>query len=74
MRKLVFRISTRSDTNRAAQSQKLARGLKFCTKEVEGLYYPYSEKKGADQLRSYCAADPLQTLLRIYSVISVNLI
>ena len=25
--------------------------------KVEGLYYPYSENKGADQLRSYCAAD-----------------
>ena len=24
---------------------------------VEGLYYPYSENKGPDQLRSYCAAD-----------------
>ena len=24
---------------------------------VDGLYYPYSENKGADQLRSYCAAD-----------------
>ena len=24
---------------------------------MEGLYYPYSENKGADQLRSYCAAD-----------------
>ena len=24
---------------------------------MEGLYYLYSENKGADQLRSYCAAD-----------------
>ena len=24
---------------------------------VEGLYYSYSESKGADQLRSYCVAD-----------------
>ena len=24
---------------------------------VEGLYYPYSENKGADQLRGYCEAD-----------------
>ena len=24
---------------------------------MKGLYYPYSENKGADQLRSYCAAD-----------------
>ena len=34
-----------------------ARGLKFRIKEVEGLYYLCSENKGADQLRSYCAAD-----------------
>ena len=33
------------------------RGLKFRILVVEGLYYPYSENKGADQLRSYCAAD-----------------
>ena len=26
-------------------------------KEEEGLYYPCSENKGADQLRSYCEAD-----------------
>ena len=31
----------------------MARGLKFQTWLVEGLYYPYSENKGADQLRSY---------------------
>ena len=24
---------------------------------MEGLYYPCSENKGADQLRTYCAAD-----------------
>ena len=28
---------------------------------MEGLYYPYSANKGADQLRSYCEAD-----LRLY--------
>ena len=33
------------------------RGLKFCIKEVEGLYYPCSENKGADQLRGYREAD-----------------
>ena len=48
---------TRSDTNRAVQPRKMARGLKFRTWVEEGLYYPYSENKGADQLRSYCAAD-----------------
>ena len=35
----------------------MARGLKFRIWVVEGLYYPYIENKGADQLRSYCAAD-----------------
>ena len=29
---------TRSDTNRAVQPQKMARGLKFCIYEVEELY------------------------------------
>ena len=48
---------TRSDTNQAVQPQKIARGLKFCTSEVEGLYKLCSENKGADQLGSYCAAD-----------------
>ena len=48
---------TRSYTNRAVQPQKMARGLKFCIKEVEGLYYPCSENKGADQLRGYQEAD-----------------
>ena len=32
-------------------------GLKFRIKVEEGLYYPCSENEGADQLRSYCAAD-----------------
>ena len=35
--------------------QKMARGWKFLNYVVEGLYYPYSENKCADQLRSYCA-------------------
>ena len=51
MRKPVF------DTNRAVQPHKMARGLKFRPYVVEGLYYPYSENKGADKQRSYCAAD-----------------
>ena len=29
----------RSDTNRAVQSKKMARGLKFHIQEEEGLYY-----------------------------------
>ena len=47
----------RSDTNQAVQSQKQARSLKFRIKEEEEVYYPCSENKGADQLRSYCEAD-----------------
>ena len=47
----------RSDTNRAAQLVNMFRGLKFWIYEVEGLYYPCSEKKDADQLRGYREAD-----------------
>ena len=57
VRKPVFRVSTRSDTNRAVQSLKRARGLKFPIQKVEGLYYLCSENKGADQLRGYREAD-----------------
>ena len=46
----------RSDTNQAVQSMKMARGLKFRIKKVEGLYYLCSEK-GTDQLRGYHEAD-----------------
>ena len=53
VRKGVFGVPTRSNTNRAVQSQKMARGLKFCIYEEEGLYYPCSENKGADQLHGY---------------------
>ena len=35
----------------------MARGLKFRIYEVEGLYYPCSENKGADQLRGHREAD-----------------
>ena len=51
---LVFDMS---DTNRAVQSQKIARGLKFRFKKVEGLYYLCSENKGADHVRGYREAD-----------------
>ena len=50
-------VQTRSDTNRAVQSQKMVRGLKFCIYVEEGLYYPCSENKGADQLHGYREAD-----------------
>ena len=45
---------TRSDTNQAVQPHKMARGLKFRIYEVEGLYYPCSKNKDADQP---CGAD-----------------
>ena len=44
-------------TKMALQPHKMARGLKFRIKEEEGLYYPYSENKGADQLCGYLTAD-----------------
>ena len=44
-----------SDTNRAVQPQKMARGLTSQIKKVEG--YQCSENKGADQLRGYREAD-----------------
>ena len=47
----------RTDTNRVVQPQKMVRGLTFRTLEVEGLYYPCSENKGADQLRGHREAD-----------------
>ena len=54
MRKPVFGFS---DTNRAVQSQKMPRGLKFQIKIEEELHYPCGENKGADQLRGYPKAD-----------------
>ena len=46
-----------SDANQAVLSLNMARGLKFRIQKVEGLYYPCSENKGADQLRGYREAD-----------------
>ena len=46
LRKQVFGVS---DTNRAVQPQKMARGLKFRIKKEEGLYYLCSGNKGADR-------------------------
>ena len=57
MRKPTFWFPTWSDTNQAVHLQKMARGLKFQIKVVEGFYYPYSENKDADQLRGYREAD-----------------
>ena len=47
----------RSDTNRAVQPMRIARGLKFRIWKEEGLYYLYSKNKGADQLCGYRTAD-----------------
>ena len=53
MRKQKFWFPNWSATNQAVQLQKMARGLKFQIKKVEGLYYLCSKNKGADQLRRY---------------------
>ena len=57
VRKRSLGFPTKSDTNWAVQLQKMARGLKFRIEEVEILYYPCSENKGADQLRGNREAD-----------------
>ena len=51
-------------TNRAVQSKKMARGLKFRIMEIEGLYYLCNENEGADQRFSHNA-------VHIYSLFSV---
>ena len=49
---------TKFDTNQAVQPQKMARGLKIDLEcYIEGLYYLFSENKGADKLCDHCAAD-----------------
>ena len=53
MRQPTVWVSDQVDTNRPVQSQKIARSLKFLMKEEEGLHYPHSKTKGADQLCSY---------------------
>ena len=55
--KPIMWFPNRSNTNRAVQAQKMARGWKFWIKKVEELYYPCSENQGADQLRNDCKAD-----------------
>ena len=85
MRNPTVWVPTRSDTNRAVQSQKMVRGWKFWIYKVEELYYPCSENKGTDQLRSYCEADlclcfrlcrflvfPMRRLNWIYRVYSIR--
>ena len=68
VRKPTFWIPTRSDTNQAVQSQKMARGLKFRIKKVEELCYLCSENKDADQLRGYREVD-LRLCFRIYKML-----
>ena len=53
MRKLFSGFPTRSYINKDVQQQKMARGLKFLSYEVEGLYYLCTRNKGADQLHGY---------------------
>ena len=57
MRKPTLWFPTWSDTNQAVQLQKIARGLNFQIKKVDGFYYLCSENKGADQLRGHREAD-----------------
>ena len=68
MRKPTFWFPTRSATNQAVQLQKMARGLKFWIKKVEGLYYLCSENKGADQLLGHREAD-LRLCFRIFKML-----
>ena len=68
MRKQTFWFSTWCDTNQAVHLHRMARGLKFQTQKVEGLYYLCSENKGADQLRGYREAD-LRLCFRICKVL-----
>ena len=53
VRKPVFSVSDKVRHKPGSTTK----GLKFRIKVVQGLYYPYSENKGADQLRGYREAD-----------------
>ena len=57
MRKPTMWFSTRYDTNRPVQPQKMAQGWKFRIEEEEGLYFASSKNKGADQLCGNREAD-----------------
>ena len=60
--KICFRFfSTRSDTNRALQPQKIARGLKFQSYQVKGLYFLCSTIEGADELHQLICMVTVQT-------------
>ena len=45
------------NNNQNKTKRKMVGALKFGILEVEGLHYPYSKNKGADQLRGYREAD-----------------
>ena len=57
MRKPVFGVSDQVRHKPGCAITEMPKGLKFRIKEEEGLYYPCSENKGADQLRGYREAD-----------------
>ena len=54
-----------SDINWSTEPQFVSRGSKFRGSEKQGMYYPRSENKGADQLRGDRAAD-LRLCFRAY--------
>ena len=55
---LSWEFLTRSETNRAVQPQKMARGLKFWVEEVEGLYYLCSHSLCLYRFVSYLVGNP----------------
>ena len=58
LRKPVFGVFDQARHKQGcAVTQKIARGLEFRISEVEGLKYPCSENKGADQLCGYRTTD-----------------
>ena len=63
-RKPVFGVSDQVRHKPVRAAKRMARSLKFRIQEEEGLFYPSSENKDADQLCSYCTAD-LRLCVRI---------
>ena len=66
------RFPTRSNTNRAVQPQKMARGLKFLIQDEGGWYYLRSENKGSDQLHIYRAAGLVCAFVFAYATFLIN--
>ena len=69
VRKPTMWFPNRSDTNRPVHAQKRARSLTFQIEVEEELYYPRSEKKGADQLRGY-REDDLRLCFRLCGLLA----